>query len=128
MRPFFEFVAKQDMNIQNKTGYGYTKNYLTEIKLVRGQFFQVFKMTSKELSVVKCPNECGQQEALELQHVLQKPFPSLLIFNFSWAPQDRTATNSLMVMASLPWEGFIPNFYTPENMQDEAIFKTVYKL
>jgi len=33
-----------------------------------------------------------------------------------------------MVMASLPWEGFIPNFYTEENMQDEAIFKTVYKL
>ena len=86
MRPFFEFVAKQDMNIQVKTGYRYVKNYLTEIKLVRGQFFQVFKMTSKELSVVKCPNDCGQQEALELQHVLQQPFPSLLIFNFSWAP------------------------------------------
>lgn len=33
-----------------------------------------------------------------------------------------------MVMASLPWEGFVPNFYTEENMQDEAIFKTVYKL
>ena len=33
-----------------------------------------------------------------------------------------------MVMASLPWEGFIPTFYTEENMQDEAIFKTVYKL
>lgn len=31
-------------------------------------------------------------------------------------------------MASLPWEGFIPNFYTEENMQDEAIFLTVYKL
>ena len=45
-----------------------------------------------------------------------------------WAPEDRTATNSLMVMASLPWEGFIPNFYTEENMQDEAIFKTVYKI
>lgn len=33
-----------------------------------------------------------------------------------------------MVMGSIPWEGFIPNFYTEENMQDEAIFKTVYKL
>ena len=60
--------------------------------------------------------------------MLQKPFPNLLMFNFVWANEDRTATNSLMVMASLPWEGFIPNFYTEENMQDEAIFKTVYKL
>lgn len=31
-------------------------------------------------------------------------------------------------MAALPWEGFIPVFYTEENMQDEATFKTVYKL
>ena len=33
-----------------------------------------------------------------------------------------------MVMCALPWEGFIPNFYTEENMQDEDIFKTIYKL
>ena len=50
------------------------------------------------------------------------------MFNFVWDSPDRTAINSLMVMASLPWEGFIPNFYTEENMQDESIFKTVYKL
>jgi len=50
------------------------------------------------------------------------------MFNFVWDRRDCSATNSLMVMASLPWEGFIPNFYTEENMQDEAIFKTVYKL
>jgi len=50
------------------------------------------------------------------------------MFNFVWDRLDCTATYSLMVMASLPWEGFIPNFYTEENMQDEAIFKTVYKL
>mmetsp|Transcript_702 Transcript_702/g.973 ORF Transcript_702/g.973 Transcript_702/m.973 type:complete len:178 (+) Transcript_702:1042-1575(+) len=50
------------------------------------------------------------------------------MFNFVWDRSDCTATNSLMVMASLPWEGFIPNFYTEENMQDEDIFKTVYKL
>lgn len=50
------------------------------------------------------------------------------MFNFVWDRIDCTATNSLMVMGSIPWEGFIPNFYTEENMQDEAIFKTVYKL
>ena len=60
MRPWFEFVEQQDKNIQVKAGYRYQKNYLTEIKLVRGQFFQVFKMISKDLSAVKCPKECGQ--------------------------------------------------------------------
>jgi len=34
------------------------KDYLNEIKLVRGQFFQVFKMISKDLNAVKCPKEC----------------------------------------------------------------------
>ena len=34
------------------------KDYLNEIKLVRGQFFQVFKMISKDLEKVKCPKEC----------------------------------------------------------------------
>ena len=72
--------------------------------------------------------ECNQEEALDVQLVLKSPYPSLLMFNFVWDQPDRTAINSLMVMASLPWEGFIPNFYTEENMQDESIFKTVYKL
>lgn len=85
-------------------------------------------MISKELSAVKCPKECGQEESLDIQYVLKKPFPNLLLFNFVWDRSDCTATNSLLVMASLPWEGFIPNFYTEENMNDEAIFKTVYKL
>ena len=59
---------------------------------------------------------------------MKKPFPNLLMFNLVWHRPDITAINSLMVMSSLPWEGFIPSFYTEENMQDEAIFKTVYKL
>ena len=50
------------------------------------------------------------------------------MFNFVWDRSDCTATNSMMVMSALPWEGFIPNFYTEENMQDEDIFKTIYKL
>ena len=85
-------------------------------------------MISKDLSAVKCPKDCGQEESLDIQHVLKKPFPNLLMFNFVWDRNDCTAIHALMVMASLPWEGFIPNFYTEENMQDEAIFKTVYKL
>ena len=63
-----------------------------------------------------------------MQYVLRQPFPNILLFNFAWAQNDITATNSLMVMASLPFEGFVPNFYTEENMQDEAIYKTLYKL
>lgn len=80
------------------------------------------------MNAVKCPKECGQKAALDIHHVLQQPFPSMLMFNFVWTPEDRTATNSLMVMASLPFEGFIPNFYTEHNIQDEAIYKTVFKL
>ena len=73
-------------------------------------------MISRELNAVKCPKECKQEEALDIAYVLRQPFPSLLLFNLVWDRSDCTATNSLMVMASLPWEGFIPNFYTEENM------------
>lgn len=73
-------------------------------------------MISKDLSAIKCPKECGQEEALELKHVMKKPFPNLLMFNLVWHRPDITAINSLMVMSSLPWEGFIPSFYTEENM------------
>ena len=85
-------------------------------------------MISRDMDAVKCPKDCRQQASLDINLVLRTPFPNVLMFNFGWHPSDHTSTNALAVMASLPWEGFIPNFYTEENMQDEAMFKTVYKL
>ena len=136
MRPWLEQIEAQDRfvyeayEMQHSPNQPYIKDPLSEIKLARGQFFQVFKLISKELTQVKCPIDCPKstEEYLDIQLVMKKPFPNLLLFNFVWDHSDFTATNSLAVMASLPWEGFIPNFYTAEHMQDEAIFKTIYKL
>lgn len=65
VRPWLEFVQDQDRYIQEKyqsrgrASHMYRRDPLGEIKLARGQFFQVFKMISKDLSQVKCPKECG---------------------------------------------------------------------
>ena len=107
------------------------------LTLANGQFCNIFKiLNTKERSHnIKCPRKnidpakspCNPKSVITW-HMLNKPFPFLLLIDLNWNLADMNSKNCLTIIASLPPFFFIPNIYELNSIYDPETYMTLYKL
>ena len=109
------------------------------LKIASGRFFDIFKGLNQKAQIVRkqCPRGMNgeaasasmcNREGVETYHIVDQPFPFLIIIDLNWSPEDLTSKNCLTVIASLPPFFFIPSIFELRSFYDPQTYMMIYKL
>lgn len=107
------------------------------LKVAGGQFINFYKELHMREQVyqVKCPrqdhsNPSSDSEIVQrcmpesciAYHMIEQPYPLLIMLDLNWSLDDLTSKNCLTVLASLPALFFLPNIYELKNVYKLEIY------